>query len=62
MAIEKSLYSESDPDVLAALEIEIENPDSVTISDGDNVISLEVIWLMALTPTELVAMTGKSPI
>ena len=41
MAIEKSLYSESDPDVLAALEIEIENPDSVTISDGDNVISME---------------------
>ena len=33
MAIEKSLYSESDPDVLAALEIEIENPESVTISD-----------------------------
>ena len=41
MAIEKSLYSESDPDLLAALEIEIENPDSVTISDGDNVISME---------------------
>lgn len=41
MAIEKSLYSESDPDVLAALEIEIENPESVTISDGDNVISME---------------------
>ena len=41
MAIEKSLYSESDPDVLAALEIQIENPDSVTISDGDNVISMD---------------------
>ena len=41
MAIEKSLYSESDPDVLAAIEIEIENPESVTISDGDNVISME---------------------
>jgi len=41
MAIEKSLYSESDPDVLAALEIEIENPESVTISDGDNVISMD---------------------
>ena len=41
MAIEKSLYSESDPDVLAGIEIEIENPESVTISDGDNVISME---------------------
>ena len=41
MAIVKSFYSESDPDVLAALEIEIENPESVTISDGDNVISMD---------------------
>ena len=41
MAIEKSLYSESNPDMIAALEIEIENPESVTISDGESAIVMD---------------------
>ncbi len=41
MAIEKSLYSESNPDMIAALEIEIENPESVTISDGESEIIMD---------------------
>jgi len=41
VAIEKSLYSESNPDMIAALEIEIENPESVTISDGESEIIMD---------------------
>ncbi len=41
MAIEKSLYSESNPEMIAGLEIEIENPESVTISDGESEIIMD---------------------
>ena len=41
MAIEKSLYSESNPEMIAGLEIEIENPESVTISDGESEIVMD---------------------